>query len=312
MSAPRRTLFVWDGQSLLHGQFEALLEAEHRGDEVIVAVTKAEEGFSCEQPATGGRRIERLRSFLSGRLRSPLYLLPIKSSQLSMAQLALRLRYDVPVFAHLVTSEQTLARAASSLLGCTTQIVESDAAGPDLLTDGPGPLLRRGLFITRAQPFHLGHAACVQKVAEEMDEVIVLVALSHTSHSLQNPATAGERLEMIHPYLQRVLPGRFHLAAAPYELHTACNISELQLLLPSFERVYTNSPSIQVLAASAGLQCCSVYSKVAVSGTLVRQALQDGGDLEQLLPPEVEAVLSRLGVRERLRRLASEEVREES
>ncbi|MBL4632568.1 MAG: adenylyltransferase/cytidyltransferase family protein [Kofleriaceae bacterium] len=311
MSSPRRTLVVWDGQSLRQELLEALLQADRRGDEVIVALIKAEEGFSCTQPATGGRRIERLSGFLRSRLRSPLYLLPTKSGQLSMAQLALRLRYDAPVFAHLVTSEQTLARAAASLLGCTTQIVESDT-GPDLLVDAPSPSLRRGLFVTRAQPFHLGHAACVQKIAEEMDEIIVLVALSETSHSLQNPATAGERLEMIHPYLQRIVPGRFHLAAAPYQLHTACNISELQLLLPSFERVYSNSRSVQVLAVSAGLRCSSVQSNVGVSGTQVRLALQCGDDLEGLLPPEVEAVLGRLGMRERLQRLASEEVREEN
>lgn len=306
MSAPRRTLFVWSGQTLSHEQLEALQEASRSGDEVVVALSQAEEGLSRAQPLTGGQRIERLGVFLRHRLSSPLYLLPLKTSQLSAAQLAIRLRFDVPAFAHLVTSDPDLERAASSLLSCTTRLLEQ-GLGPDLLTAGAS--VGRGLFITRAQPFHLGHAACLRKMAEEMEEVIVLVALAETSHSLRNPATAGERLEMIHPYLERILPGRFHLAAAPYEPHTACNVGELQLLLPAFNCIYSNSPSTQALARSADVECRVVHSNVDVSGAQVRQALLDGHELEELVPLEVEAVLGRLGVRERLQLLASQEVR---
>ena len=214
----------------------------------------------------------------------------------------------MPAFTHLVTSDQDLERAANTLLDCTTRFMKS-GNGLDLLAANSASTLRRGLFITRAQPFHLGHAACVQTIAEEMDEVIVLVALSETSHSVHNPATAGERLEMIHPYLQRALPGRFYLAAAPYEAHTACNVSELTLLVPTFDCVYSNSPSTQALAVSAGVPWRAVQPNVDVSGTQVRQAMLDGQALGRLVPPEVENVLGRLGVRERLQLLASEEVR---
>lgn len=306
MSAPERALFVWDGQTLRQEQLEALLEASRKGQEIVLAITQAEVGLSAALPLTGGQRIERLGVFLRDRINTPLYLLPLKTRQLSAAQLAVRLRLDVPTFAHLVTSDPALERAASTLLRCTTRLMDS-GHGPDLLTAGAA--VRRGLFIARAQPFHLGHAACVQKIAEEMDEVIVLVALSETSHSLPNPATAGERLEMIHPYLQRTLPGRFYLAAAPYEPHTACNVGELQLLLPAFECIYGNSPSMRALAATSGVECRSVVPNVRVSATQVRQAMLDGEGLEGLVPPEVETALSRLPVRGRLQLLASEEIR---
>ncbi len=306
MSTPRRTLFVWDGQSLVQGQLETLQRASQNGDEIVVAVSRAEEGLSDAQPLTGGQRIERLGDFLRRRIHTPLYLLPLKTRQLSAAQLALRLRLDVPAFTQLVTSDADLERSASALLNCTTQLWKPEP-GPDLLAEVTP--IRRGLFITRAQPFHLGHAACVQIIADEMDEVIVLVALSETSHSLHNPATAGERLEMIHPYLRRAHPGRFHLAAAPYEPHTACNVGELQLLLPEFECIYGNSPSMRALAASAGVRCRPILPNVEVSATDVREALLAKRAIDELVPPEVEQVLRRLPIGERLRLLESEEVR---
>jgi nicotinamide-nucleotide adenylyltransferase len=308
MSAPRRTLFVWDGQSLRQEQLDMLLEASCSGDEIVIALLQAEEGLTSAQPLTGGQRIARLSSFLRKKLNTPTYLLPLKTCQLSTAQLAQRLRFDVPAFAHLITSSPDLERAASALLGCTIQLVKPEN-GPDLLVTADSA--RRGLFITRAQPFHLGHAACVKKISEEMDEVIVLVALAESSHTTRNPATAGERLEMIHPYLQRTLPGRFHLAAAPYETHTACNVSELQLLLPTFECIYTNSPSTQALAASAGVTCRAIHTSVDVSGTQVRRALLDERRLDGLVPIEVASVLSRIALGRRLQLLASKEVRRE-
>lgn len=308
MTTPRRTLFAWDGQRLQQDHLEALLEADGNGDEIVVALLRSEQGLSHAHPFTGGQRIERIGTFLKPRLTAPHYLLPIKSGHLSAAQLAIRLRYDVPAFDHLVTSDQDLERAANTLLGCTTRFMKP-GKGPDLLAANTATTLRRGLFITRAQPFHLGHAACVQKIAGEMDEVIVLVALAETSHNPRNPATAGERLEMIHPYLQRTLPGRFHLAAAPYDPHTACNVSELTLLLPAFECVYSNSPSTQALAASAQVPWRVIQPNVDVSGTQVRKAMLDGQALGGLVPSEVEDVLGRQDVRERLQLLVSEEVR---
>lgn len=305
MSAPRRAVFVWDGQRLQQEHLDALVSA--KCDELVVAIVHAEEGFSSSQPYTGGQRIERLSTFLSDKIAKPLYLLPLKTSQLSPAQLALRLRYDLPAFSHLLTTSADLERAAAQLLPCTSTRIEL-GNGPDLLAPAKSTS-RRGLFITRAQPFHAGHAACVQKIAEEMDEVIVLVALAETSHSLQNPATAGERLEMIHPYLCRTLPGRFHLAAAPYEPHTACNVSELQLLLPKFACIYSNSPGTQALAVSAGVAYSPIRTTVGASGAEVRQALLDGAEIGTLVPPEVAAALDRMKIRKRLQILSSEEVR---
>ena len=306
MRTSRRDVFLWDGQRLTQGQIDRLTDHSERCDELVVAIVDAESGFTERAPLSGGQRIERLRAALHGQLACPAYFVPLKTSQLTSAQLVQRLRFDLPSFAQLVTWDAEIERAATALLACRCTLAPADD-GPDLLAS-PSPL-RRGLFVTRAQPFHRGHTACVQAICDEMDEVIVLVALAESSHSLRNPATAGERLEMIHPVLERILPGRYHLAAAPYEAHTACNMGELQLLLPSFECVYTNSPSTRALAISAGLDCRTVRPGLDVSASQVRKALIEDRPIGELVPAEVEQAIERLGLRQRLQLLASKEVR---
>jgi len=304
----RRALFVLDFQRLTERQLGAIEAAVAQFDEIILAVSNAEQAYTEEHPLRAGERISRLRDFLTPKISIPLFILPLKTGGLSMAQVALRLPFEVPAFEALWTDSPFLARAASALLGCSIELLKP--SGSDLLASEI-PERERGLFIARAQPFHLGHAACVERIADEMDEVIVLVALSNRSHSLQNPATAGERLTMIRPYLERALPGRYYLAAAPYEPYDAANVGELQLLLPTFARIYSNRPSTQAMAKSAGVPSTSIRTTHAISATRVRHDLAAGLDVSALLPPEVAAVLAASQVPRRLRALAVAEMRED-
>ena len=55
----------------------------------------------------------------------------------------------------------------------------------------------RGLYIGRFQPYHLGHQAVLESISEEMDEIVVVIGSAQESHTIDNPFTAGERMEMI-------------------------------------------------------------------------------------------------------------------
>ncbi|RLF01945.1 MAG: nicotinamide-nucleotide adenylyltransferase, partial [Thermoprotei archaeon] len=55
----------------------------------------------------------------------------------------------------------------------------------------------RGLFVGRFQPFHLGHLKALRWILEREDEVIICIGSAQYSHSLRNPFTVGERVEMI-------------------------------------------------------------------------------------------------------------------
>lgn len=304
---PKRSAVIVDLQRIGKLSLDVIVSEARACDELIVVVNEAEDGFTVENSLTGGERMARIRSLLRSELDSPFYVLPLKTMFLSKAQQAIRLQYELPRFQRLVTDDAALARAAIGILKCETRVIAQVEESENVLTSTAQ--CRRGLFIARAQPFHLGHLACIQKIATEVDEVIVLLALSESSYSLHNPTTAGERIEMIQPVLEFNIPGRYHLAAAPMESHTASNIGELQILLPEFEVIYSNNSTTRAMALSMGLPCCPILSTVQVSGSMVRETLIRGNDVTSLVPPEIASSLEELGIRERLQILSTSEVR---
>jgi nicotinamide-nucleotide adenylyltransferase len=306
--APRRAACAWDLQRPTQAHLDVLAELEEDHDELVILVTQAEQAFTEQQPASAGQRIERLLPLLRARLRRPFYLLPVKRHALSLAQYATRLRLAAPVFELLVVESPAEARAfAAALPGCSVRHRET-RPGTALELPAPAPA-RRGLFVTRAQPFHLGHLAFVRQILAERDEVAVCVAMGNVSHSRNDPASAGERVEVVQAVLEREAPGRYHVCAAPYDTDDAANFAELRLLLPGFDAVYANSPSTRELARVEGLETISLAAAVDVSGTEVRRRIVAGEPWEDLVPAVAAEVLRRSPVLARLRSLAAPEQR---
>ncbi|MCQ4350098.1 MAG: adenylyltransferase/cytidyltransferase family protein, partial [Sulfolobales archaeon] len=57
--------------------------------------------------------------------------------------------------------------------------------------------MRRALFPGRFQPIHLGHIEVIKWTLEKFDEIIIVIGSSQESHTIMNPFSAGERIEMI-------------------------------------------------------------------------------------------------------------------
>lgn len=178
----------------------------------------------------------------------------------------------------------------------TSQTAPAEPAPTDASAAAP----RRGLLLTRAQPFHNGHLALLRQAAAEVDEVVVAVARAEASHSARDPLTCGERLALLRPVLEAELPGRYHLLGAPYEPVVATNLAELRLLSPPFQRVYGNNPVLLAMAEEAGLAVSSLRAPVAVSGTEVRRRVAAGEPVDPLVPPQVAAALPASPLRARL------------
>ena len=63
-------------------------------------------------------------------------------------------------------------------------------------------MVKRGLYVGRFQPFHLGHLSAIKHVLEEADDLVIVVGSAQYSHNVNNPFTAGERLVMIRKALE--------------------------------------------------------------------------------------------------------------
>jgi len=55
-------------------------------------------------------------------------------------------------------------------------------------------MVKRGLFVGRFQPFHLGHLGVVKDILNEVDELVIVVGSAQYSHRIDNPFTQEKGL----------------------------------------------------------------------------------------------------------------------
>jgi nicotinamide-nucleotide adenylyltransferase len=161
----------------------------------------------------------------------------------------------------------------------------------------------RGLYIGRFQPYHLGHQAVLEKIAEEMDEIVIVIGSAQESHTSQNPFTAGERMDMIYAALeQRGM--REKCCVVPLEdVNRNCVwVAYLQSMVPRFEAVYSNNPLVVRLFREAEVEVRSppLYQRDLYSGTAIRRMMQDGEDWSALVPESVASTIASIKGVERL------------
>src|SRR5512136_1261525 len=137
----------------------------------------------------------------------------------------------------------------------------------------------RGLYIGRFQPYHLGHQAVIHKIAEEVDEIVVVVGSAQESHTPENPFTAGERLAMIYGALED-LRDRCYVIPLQDVDRNAVWVSHVLSMIPAFDLVYSNNPLVVELFTEAGTEVRKppMYGREVYSGTAIRKLMRQGGD----------------------------------
>jgi nicotinamide-nucleotide adenylyltransferase len=109
----------------------------------------------------------------------------------------------------------------------------------------------RGVYIGRFQPYHDGHHAMVERIAEEVDELVLAIGSADQSHTTRNPFTAGERIEMI---TKSLVDLDLVTYAVPIEdlNRNAVWVSHVQSMSPTFDVAYSNNPLVIRLFREAG------------------------------------------------------------
>lgn len=168
--------------------------------------------------------------------------------------------------------------------------------------------MKRALFIGRFQPFHKGHLYAVKRILEEAEELVIVVGSAQMSHELENPFTAGERIEMIRRALdaEGIERGRYMLipiSDAP--AHTIW-VSMVASQTPRFDVVYTNQPLTKRLMLEAGYEVRSIelFERERYEATEIRRRILSGEDWEELVPEEVYSYVLEIDGVGRIRDLA--------
>lgn len=180
-------------------------------------------------------------------------------------------------------------------LDCARQLGAQVAPlpAPGSLGHGLAPIteVSRALVVLRAQPFHRGHLALVERALALSSEVVLVVAAAQRSHTMRDPFTAGERLALIRAGLGP-LRARVWLLAMPAPTWPAMALSELPFVAPRFERIVAHNPVLCALAAQQRIPVDRLETPLAVhhqtlSATSVRARLtreSAGRWLQELLP----------------------------
>ncbi|KON26182.1 hypothetical protein AC480_06165 [miscellaneous Crenarchaeota group archaeon SMTZ1-55] len=164
------------------------------------------------------------------------------------------------------------------------------------------------LFVGRFQPFHLGHAAVIQAILNEADELLIVIGSSQKSHDLDNPFTTGERLRMIKAALNELkIQKPFHLIPVPDSTMHALWAPKVIAYCPPFDVVYSNEPLTRRLFKEAGItvQNTPMFHRERYSATEIRRRILSDEDWRSLLPTSVVRVIEEIDGVKRLKELAT-------
>jgi nicotinamide-nucleotide adenylyltransferase len=152
-------------------------------------------------------------------------------------------------------------------------------------------MVKRGLYVGRFQPFHLGHLEAIKDVLKEVGELVIVIGSAQYSHNSHNPFTAGERLVMIRRALQEAAVDYSRLWIVPVpdvHLHMLW-VSAIEGYTPHFNIVYSNEPLTRRLFTEAGYKVKSIqfFKRKLYTSTIVRERMIKGESWMKLVPKSV-------------------------
>lgn len=168
-------------------------------------------------------------------------------------------------------------------------------------------MIKRGLFIGRFQPFHLGHLSAIKDILKEVEELVIVIGSAQYSHNVNNPFTAGERLTMIRKALEEagIAYSRIWIVPVPdVHLHMMW-VSSVEGYTPKFDVVYSNEPLTRRLLRETGYKVKPIrfYERRLYSSTEIRKRMLKDESWEKLVPKSVATFIKEIDGVNRLRDL---------
>ncbi len=173
----------------------------------------------------------------------------------------------------------------------------------------------RAILIGRMQPVHNGHMQVINKILQEVDEVIIGIGSAQLSHEIKDPFTAGERVVMMSQALadENVDPSRYYIIPMQDINFNAIWASHVKMLTPPFSIVYSGNPLVKQLFSEENFEVKQppLYSRKTLSGTEVRNRILNDGNWEELVPNATVKLIKEINGVERIKNLSKKEISEE-
>ena len=170
----------------------------------------------------------------------------------------------------------------------------------------------RAILIGRMQPVHNGHMQVINKILEEVDELIIGIGSAQLSHEQKDPFTAGERIVMLTQALAEmgVDPSRYYIIPMQDINFNAIWASHVKMLTPPFSIVYSGNPLVKQLFSEEGYEVRQppLYDRLHLSGTEVRRRILEDSNWQDLVPKATVDVLAEINGVERMKNLSIKEI----
>lgn len=163
----------------------------------------------------------------------------------------------------------------------------------------------RGLLIGRFQPFHRGHERLVERIAREVDEVIVGIGSADASHSVRDPFTAGERIVMISKVLSE-MPAPSYVVPIEDLNRNSVWVSHAESMCPPFDVVYSNNPLVIRLFQESDYEVrdSELFDREELRGTDIRERMIEGETWRESVPPAVADAIDEIDGAQRIQDIA--------
>ena len=162
----------------------------------------------------------------------------------------------------------------------------------------------RGFYIGRFQPYHEGHHRMVERITEDVDELVLGVGSADGSHTTHDPFTAGERIMMI----TKALAG-FDLVTYVVPIEdidrNSVWVSHVTSMCPRFDVAYSNNPLVIQLFEEAGVPVrqSPMFHREVLEGTQIRERMIAGENWQELVPNVVAETIEGINGVSRLQHL---------
>lgn len=165
--------------------------------------------------------------------------------------------------------------------------------------------MRRGLYLGRFQPYHLGHHEVLKQIAAEVDEIIIGIGSAQTSHEIENPFTAGERVLMVSRAIEE-LDIKHYVIPIEDIRRNSLWVAHVMSMVPPFDVAYTNNPLVIELLSEAGIDVrgSPLFKRASYSGTEIRRRMLENDRWEQFVPDKVVEIIKEIDGVKRLRTVA--------
>lgn len=148
------------------------------------------------------------------------------------------------------------------------------------------------LFVGRFQPFHKGHRKSVVSILDDVDEIVIAIGSADSSHTKDNPFTAGERMRMIRKNFVDMRSCVYTVPIVDIDRNSVWT-RHIESLCPKFDVVYTNNDLVSRLFKEDDYEVRNhnMHDKSKYSGTKVRRKIENGDEWRHLVPDETEEVI---------------------